>query len=292
MGDFPELRREIAHVAGRQWGHVTRGQLLGRGIAPGTISAWVSAGKLIPVHAGVYAVGYRRVEPVARALAAVLACGPGAVLSHDSALALWDLRRWPPVPELIAADHVRRPGIRAHRSRTLTDEQCTVQLAVPVTRAARAIHDMRRRLTVRQRIRLVNQARLRHVLTAEEAERLLHHRRNPTRSGLEDAFQRFVGRHDLPQPEINAHPGGHEVDAVYRRQRVIIELDDYATHGDPATFQADRDRDLAHLVDDDLVTIRLTRPRLTAETAERLRALLLRRGASPPPPPDPPGCSR
>jgi hypothetical protein len=276
------LRKSIAQLAGRQWGHVTRAQLRALDIPSGTIDAWVRRGVLILVHAGVYAVGYRREDPIARACAAVLACGPGAVLSHDSALALWGLRRWPRVHEVITPGCVRRPGIRAHRSRTLRRAEITRHYGIPVTRAARAIADMRRahRLTDRQVTRLTNQARLDHVLTADEAEALLRHRRNPTRSAAEDDLQRWFERHDIPQPVISVRRGGREIDAHFVDQGVILELDDYATHGDAATFQSDRDRDFDHLVDGDLVTVRLTPPRLTAQTAIRFKALLARRTAS------------
>jgi hypothetical protein len=267
------LRGQIAQLAARQSGHVTRTQLLALGLAPSTVAAWVSRGELVQVHAGVYAVGYRRVEPVARAMAAVLAAGPGAVLSHDSALALWNLRRWPREPEVLAPRRVRRPGIVAHRSRALRGAELTTQLGVPVTRAARALADMRRRLSPRQLIRLTNRARLAHILTADEAAVLLGHGRNPTRSGLEDAFQAFIERYGLPQPVTNAAVAGHEVDAFWPQQRVIVELDDYATHGDAATFLADRDRDAIHL-ELGISTLRLTRERFSAADAARLRHIL------------------
>jgi hypothetical protein len=196
---------KIAQLAGRQYGHVTRAQLLALGIPSSTIAHWVATGGLIRVHIGVYAVGYPRVEPVARAMAAVLAAGPGAVLSHDSALALWALRRWPRQLEVTVPRCVRRPGITAHRSRTLTPADTTVQLGVPVTRAARAIDDTRSRLTERQYIRLVNDARLQRLISADEAAERLGHGGNPTRSGLEDSFQRWITGHRIPQPLINAH---------------------------------------------------------------------------------------
>jgi very-short-patch-repair endonuclease len=274
--DFQTSRRRTAQLAGRQYGHATRRQLLDEGVPSTTIDAWIRDGVLLRVHQGVYAVTYRRVEPVARAMAAVLATGPGSVLSHDSALALWGLRRWPPQPEVIAPRHVRRPGIIAHRSTTLTRADMAVELGVATTRVARALHDISARITTRQRIRLTNQARLERLISAEEAQRLLGHARNPTRSGLEDAFQRWLEHHHLPQPETNATIDGHEVDALYRAQRLIIELDDYGTHGDAATFQSDRDRDFSHL-ELGYDTIRLTPERLTDATAQRLRRRLDRR---------------
>ncbi len=266
----------IAQLAARQYGHITRAQLLAAGLAARTITARIAAGRLVPVHPGVYALGYHRVEPVARAMAAVLACGRGAVLSHDSALALWGLRRWPHEPEVIAPGCVRRPGIVSHRSRTLTAADITVELGVPVTRPARALADMGRRLTPRQRTRLTNEARLKHILSGEEASALLHHHRHATRSGGEDDLQRWIERYDLPQPIINATVDGREVDAYFPEQRVIVELDDFATHGDPATFASDRERDAAGL-DLDLLTVRLVRDRLTAAEAARLRRILDRR---------------
>jgi very-short-patch-repair endonuclease len=277
---------KIAQIAQAQYGHVTRAQLLGLGIGSSTIASWLATGGLVRVYTGVYAVGYPRVEPVARAMATVLAAGPGAVLSHDSALALWGLRRWPQQPEVIAPRCVRRPRITAHRSTTLTPADMTRQLGVPVTRAARAIDDIRSRLTKRQYVRLINDARLKRLVSAEEAGRRLGHSRNPTRSGLEDAFQRWITRHHLPQPLVNELVDGHEVDAVWPVEKLIVELDHPATHSDPVTFRDDRRRDRTNR-EAGYETVRLTGEDLDREEAERLRRLLVRRRArSPPPGPD------
>jgi len=246
VGNLRTIRRAIARLAARQQGHVTRVQLLGLGVPVTTIEAWIRDGRLIPVHAGVYALGYCRPEPVARAMAAVLAAGSGAVLSHDSALALHGLRRWSQPIEVIAPRRVRRPGIVAHRSTTLTRAQTTMCLGVPVTRAARAIADMGPRLTAKQRVRLTNRGGLERLISVDKAEVLLGHRRNPTRSGLEDRFQAFVERHHLPQPLTNVDVAGFEVDAYWPSQRLIVELDDEETHGDAAMFASDRERDTVH----------------------------------------------
>jgi hypothetical protein len=290
VSSWSELSARIAQLAAGQYGHVTRRQLLELGVAPCHVRYRTSTGALVQVHRGVYAVEYRRVEPVARAMAAVLAGGPGAILSHDAALALWNLRRWPRDMELIAPRCVRRPGIVTHRSTTLRPAETTVHLGVPVTRVARAIADIHSRLTDRQRTRLVNDARLRRILGATEAQTLLGHDRNPTRSGLEDAFQRWIDRHHIPQPLINTRVAGHEVDALWPRERVILELDHPATHSDHATFRSDRRRDRENR-DLGYETARLTDQDLVAEEADRLMRLLARRRPpSPPPAPDPPGC--
>lgn len=275
MVDNPRISREIAHLVEKQQGHVKRTQLLALGLGEDAVDHRLRTGDLVWVHSGVYAVGYRRVEPVALAMAAVLAAGPGAVLSHDSALALFGLRAWPRQPHVIAPRRVRRPGIVAHRSKTLTRAETTMWLGVPTTRAARAIADMGGRLTPTQRVRLTNRGRLERLISAAEAEALLGHRRNPTRSGLEDRFQAFVERHHLPQPLTNEYVGGFEVDAYWPDHRFIVELDDEATHGDAATFVSDRERDAVHAALG-LRTMRLLDRDLKAPRQRRTLELLRR----------------
>jgi hypothetical protein len=275
VSDPATLRSQIAHLSGRQHGHVTRAQLLGLGMAPSTISAWMRGGKLVRVHLGVYAVGYRRVEPRALAVAAVLACGDGAALSHDSAAALWRLpRRWPRDPEVTAPRCIRRPAIVAHRSRTLRPRDIVTHYGIRVTTVLRTLADLRPRLTDEQFARAVNGARLDHSLSTDDATRLLGDAHAPiTRSKLERDFLAFCAHHGLPTPVINTRLHGHEVDAHFPDHRLIVELDDYATHGDPATFAADRVRDADHL-EHDHRTLRLTRERFTAAEAARLTRLL------------------
>lgn len=252
---------------------MTRQQLLDLGMTATSIAAWVRDAKLIRVHAGVYAVGYRRLEPTALAKAAVMAAGDGAVLSHDSAAALWGLRRWPRTPEVTAPGCVRRTGITAHRSRTLDRRHITTQYGIRTTSVARTLTDIRRRLTPRQFARFVNQARLNHQLSTDAATALLGAPAPITRSELERDFLSWIARHRLPTPIINTRLHGVEVDALFPHHRVVIELDDYATHGDPATFQTDRERDATHLEHGHL-TLRLTRERFTAKEARRLRRIL------------------
>ncbi len=285
VSSWSELWPRIAQLAAGQYGHVTRWQLLDLGVTPADIRYRTAIGALVVVHRGVYALGYRRVEPVARAMAAVLAAGPGAVLSHDSALALWGLRRWPPQPEVIAPRCVRRPGITAHRSTTLTSADTAVQLGVPVTRAARAIDDIRSRLTARQHTRLVNDARLRRIISGDEAAARLGHHRNPTRSAGEDELQRWIERYRLPQPITDGWVEDHQADALWPQEKVIVELDHPATHSDPETFRADRMRDRRNR-ELGYETVRLTEADLNRDEARRLTRLLLGRRA---PSPDPPG---
>ena len=87
--DFPQLHR----LAGRQWGVVTRGQLIRLGFSANGIAGCVRTGRLIRLHRGVYAVGHDRLRLQGRWMAAVMACGPGAALSHRDAAVMWDLRQ-------------------------------------------------------------------------------------------------------------------------------------------------------------------------------------------------------
>ncbi|MGH2913595.1 MAG: DUF559 domain-containing protein [Solirubrobacteraceae bacterium] len=294
----PERERAIAAFAAKQYGHVTRRQLLDLGFSSGGIAGRLAAGRLATVHLGVYAVGVRRNDPLARAAAAVLACGPGAVLSHWSALALWELvPRWPPKPHVTVTTARQRPRIQIHRSRTLTRADRRLQLGIWTATPARALLDVATDLTDRQRTRIVNEARQKGILhlatLAELLGRCPNHpgekalrgfveaSGNPTRSALEDEFVAFLTRFGLPMPRLNAVVEGHERDAVYDAERLIVELDGWAWHRERAQFESDRERDATALAAG-WPTLRLTRERMRAAPeaeAERLRAILVARRA-------------
>lgn len=287
----------IAAVARTQHGYVTRSQLVAHGLGGGAIEYRVKIGRLIPVYAGVYAVGHVPLGLEASAHAAVLACGAGAVLSHDSAAGLWKyLKHWTPPPyEVTARSKRRRPGITVHRATTLTRRDTTRQLGVPVTSPARTVFDMTPRLRTDAALRrFVNDARLTYTFhLGDLAELLRRHpyhpatrrlepfldpRRaaGPTRSEFEDAFVEFARRHDLPAPITNTHVHGYEVDALFPEERVIVELDGAEFHLDRDAFESDRDRDAA-LLALGYVTVRITWERLKqrpAREADRLRKIL------------------
>jgi hypothetical protein len=270
-------------VAVGQHGHITRWQLLNLGLSSSAITYRLATGVLVPVHTGVYAVGYVRVEPVARAMAAVLACGEGAVLSHESAAALWGLRRWPDVPEVITPGHVRRPHITTHRSRTLEPTDLRVQLGVLTVSAGRAIADIAPRLSDKQLTRATQDARHEGHLKPTDLQKLLLRcprlhdlvdpRQKPTRSGFEDDLTRWLTQHGLPLPIINATVNGHEVDALYPEQKVILELDSWRYHKDYRTWRSDRERDGENLAHGGYRTFRIPE-HLTDTKATQLHAIL------------------
>jgi very-short-patch-repair endonuclease len=280
---------QIARIADRQFGHVTREQLLQLGVSKRTITRWADVGRLIRIHAGVYAVGHAQHAPEALAMAAVLACGDQAVLSHDSAAALWGVRTWPTQPEVTAPQDRRRPGIRAHRTQTLTHHDIRRHRNIRVTSPSRTILNIQGRLTDRQLIRAVNELRLHDHLGATELARLLKASarvsrlidtaQKPTRSGKEDAFVAFCRRHGLPTPAVNTKLFGHEVDALFAAEKVIVEIDHWGTHNSYASFESDRERD-ATAAEHGYVTVRVTTARLAADPAHeaaRLHKILERR---------------
>ena len=132
-------------LAATQNGNVTRGQLLELGLNDDAIAYRVKIGRLYRVFRGVYAVGRRPITPQEWASAAVLACGPGAVLSHSSAMALWGYwRHWDKPLEVTVVGDRRTPGIRVHRSATLRRRELTAHLGVRATTPARMLLDMSR----------------------------------------------------------------------------------------------------------------------------------------------------
>jgi very-short-patch-repair endonuclease len=266
----PPLQR----LATGQHGILTRSQLLQAGVRSDTIRRWLSAGRLIRVHQGIYALGHLPPSPHARTMAAVLACGPHAVLSHRSAAQLYGLIRYAGPIEVTAPTRRRRPGVIVHQS-PLTDREVSRHWGIPTTSPARTLTVLAHTLSPASLTRAVNEARLAHLMSRDDLPPRLRRDQpaRPTRSAFEDAFRAFCTRHHLPQPEINALIAGYEVDALWRAHNLVAELDGEEFHQD---FEADRAKD-ADLVEAGLRVVRLTWDRLTHQPrreAARFRRLL------------------
>ena len=215
-----------------------------------------------------------------------MACGARSVLSHDSAAALYGLRKWPRIPEIsspLRRDHKR---IRAHRTTTLTRRDVTVRDGIRVTTVARTTADIAPRLTDTQLTNLIHEARRNRDLPDRELERLYRvcpraadvydSEEAPSRSIFQHEFKQFLVAFDLPIPEFEARWEGFEVDAFYPDHRLIIELDGYRDHSQPDRFEADRERD-ARAIELKFDTLRITWRRLKgkpAELARQYRAIL------------------
>lgn len=197
-------------------------------------------------------------------MAAVLACGPNALLSHRSAAALWDLL--PAIgssAEVIAprGSRVKRSGIAVHRPRQLHPDDRAGRCGIPVTTVARTLLDLAEVLRPRQLERAIDQAELLQLFDLRAIERLKersHGHRGlaalnrlvadyrgptPTRSELERQFLDLCRKARLPAPATNSFVAGFEVDAVWHDGRLVVELDGYRYHGTRQAFERDRVRD-------------------------------------------------
>jgi very-short-patch-repair endonuclease len=242
----PDPDAVAAGIAARQHGVISLTQLRYAGLTRRAIGRRVASGKLYRIHRGVYAVGHPGLSREGRWMAAVVACGDGAVLSHRSAAALFGFApkprgRWDELtPEVTVpgdGGRARRAGIVLHRSSTLLPSQTTRRAGIPVTKPARTLADLRREISASEwRAALREAEYLRLPLTGLFES-------DGTRSEPEAAFLRLLRRHRLPMPEVNARLGPYTVDFLWRDARLVVELDTYGTHGGRAMFHADRERD-------------------------------------------------
>jgi hypothetical protein len=263
--------RAISELAAGQHGLVTRAQLASVGLGDHAIDTRLLNGRLHPVHRGVYLVGHTNALPHAPEMAAVLACGPGAVVSHRSAALLWALlafearehaRAWRRVEVTVAGrDPGLKPGIHVHRVRALDPRETRACDGIPITTPARTLLDLamtastwelerataeafRRRLTSDRELCFLL-ARHRGRRGAGILRKLLERNAPPalTRSAAEDRFLALVRAAPIPEPAVNVRLGPHEVDFLWRRQRLVVEIDGFDFHSSRAAFERDRLRD-------------------------------------------------
>lgn len=268
----------VAQIAARQHGVVAFQQLIAAGLDPSGIWRRVGAGRLHRIHRGVYAVGHRNLSHQGWWMAAVLACGEGALLSHRSAAMNWGLIRpctgTVDVTVPTSAGRGRRKGIRIHRSTSLTREEATIRQRIPTTTPARTVLDLRRVLDREELQAAIAQAEIAR-LPIGRLPNFLH---EPTRSKLERRFLRLCRRYGLPQPEVNVKVGPYEVDFLWRDHRLIVETDGWETDRTRAAFELDRLRD-AELKARGYEVVRFTYWRVVDDPDEVARVIghLLRR---------------
>jgi hypothetical protein len=301
--------RRVAATAARQHGLVTTAQLLATGIASDTITAWLRRGRLHRVHRGVYSVGHRALGDEGWLLAAVLAVGPDAAVSHLSAGRLWGVVRdrikvQRSAVYVISPRHVRRrPYIRTHHAPGLDRGDRMLFGRIPITSPARTLLDLagllpqdRLRRAVRQAEveRLVNRRDLEFQLSRAPAGRPAPCRLAaviavgpaPTRSELEDRTLDLLLRHDFPRPLINVAPPGLdrklEVDFLFPDLRLVVEADGDRYHGTRLAREADAQRQ-ADLEAAGYRVVRLNWRQVTREegqTVRRLRRIVADEGPS------------
>jgi hypothetical protein len=265
------LDHEIAALADRQHGVVSRRQLRVLGLSDPATSARVAAGRLHPIFAGTYAVGHRITGRTGRMLAAVLACGDDTTISHGSAaelLGLWDKRV--AAVDVIAPRRAGRkiPGIRWHNVLRPTPGEIELCDGIPCTTVSRTLVDMAGRTGFTSLSRLVEQAAIQRRLDVPDVDRVLargrrrgapslraildlwrsdDERKPRLRSPLEARLLPALIAAGIPRPECNvklqAEGRWIEVDLLWRDQRLAIEADGEETHGTRSAFQNDRRRD-------------------------------------------------
>ena len=247
---------------------MTWAQLLALGYSASMIKRWVKTGWLHRVHRGVYAVGHARLTVRGRWMAAVLAGGPDAVLSHRAAAALWDIRPIPSGPiDVTSTSRHNLPGIRFHWSRSLHADDTALVDGIPVTSLARTLLDLAEILSAQKLRTTLEAAQRRDLLDAVAMHRLLarsNGRRGVrplsqalkllgdeapwTQSELEREFLEFVREAGLPEPRCNVVVDGLAVDCFWPEHNLIVELDGYAFHKARRSFDEDRRRDTVHTV--------------------------------------------
>lgn len=302
----PLRDRALGRLAARQHGVVALSQLRELGLSASAVRSRVAAGRLHPLHRGVYAVGHPLVTMEGRWLAAVLACGPGAVLSHRSAAALWGLRPTARATIDVTAPRRagrKRDGIAVHSDATLAPADCGSARTIPCTTPARTLLDLAATVDRQALERACDRAEVLRLMDIRAVHELLvrapgrcgapllrsvlgEQDRHPelTRSELEERFLALCRHAGLPRPEVNVRvevaSEGVEVDFVWRTRGLIVETDGHATHGTRRAFERDRERD-RHLMLAGWRVVRFTWcdvSRSPAEVASTLRALLERVG--------------
>jgi very-short-patch-repair endonuclease len=244
----PDPDAVIARIAARQHGVVSLAQLERAGIRRQGRSTRLRRGWLHRVHRGVFAVGHAGLSREGLWMAAVLAVGPGAALSHFSAGTLWGVLGSRgrgsarsvelPIHVTVSGASESRRGIRVHRSRTLTPEKITVRLGIPVTTPARTLFDLRSVLGRRQLAAVLRQAEFLGLPLDPSLEP------DRTRSELEGKLLALCRRHRLPRPEVNVRIGSFIVDFLWRDRRLVVEVDGFRAHGTRSAFESDRARDV------------------------------------------------
>jgi very-short-patch-repair endonuclease len=239
--------RRVAEIAKKQHGVVSISQLRGAGVSETAVRGRVRNGRLHRLHRGVYAVGHAGVNHEGRWMAAVLAYGERAVLSHGSAAAHWGLLRHIDGPVDVSVPvrsrRRRRKGIRLHRCASLELEEgfdsrlVTRHEGIPITTPARTIADLRGIVPPHLVRRATRQAEILGLPLGGIAT-------DGTRSDLERDFLRLCRRHALPFPEVNVGVGRWTVDFLWRHERLAVETDSYRWHRGAVAFEDDHARDL------------------------------------------------
>ena len=285
------VERDVAALAGVQGGVIGTGQLAALGVDRFVVRRWVQAGRLHPWLHGVYAVGHTRVGALGRRMAAVLACGEGSVISHQTAADEWDLIR---SASGVIHVSVPTPGgrkghhqVRIHRRPHLPAVSKTTKGALPIITREQTLLDIALTTKPTRLAKAIDQAHHGRVIDhttltglarsgqpgARRLREALKLPATPTRSELEDAFLDLCDSHGIPRPLVNTQIGPYLVDFLWPEDHLIVETDGYEHHGTRQAFNDDRRRDADLLAAYGLTTLRFTYDDVTRAAASTARTI-------------------
>jgi len=234
------------------------------GVSTAAIKHRVAVRRLRRVDECVYAIGHR-LTAQGRCMSAVLGSARGAVLSHRSAAAAWDLRQWPAGPVEVTVPRLgarSRPGVVVHGTRHLDQDELTVRDGIPCTTVARTLVDLAAVALPREMKRALEQSLVLHLYDGRAMEAVLSrsngrrgvkvlrrlltdlHEPAPTNRELERRLLDLIRDANLPLPAVNAHIGEHQVDFHWPEHRLVVETDGHTYHSNPIALARDRRRDL------------------------------------------------
>jgi very-short-patch-repair endonuclease len=254
------VREKVMRVADLQWGRVSRRQLRQVGASERRISHWIRDGYLRQVLPRVYAVGHVAESVEAELIAAILYAGPGAMLSHATALWWHGLLENQPIPIQVSTPRKcaspRRIQVYARRRVKLIHHR-----RLPTTTVAQALLDFSVTAPVDSVVRALAEADYRRVLsqtalyaacgsgragsvTLKKALRQHTPELARTKSELERTFRALCRRGGIPAYKVNHRVCGIKVDAFWPDLGVVVELDGVQGHTTPAQMRRDHRRDL------------------------------------------------
>jgi hypothetical protein len=286
----------IGQIAAARQGQITVEQIAESGLSKDAIATRTKRGTLFREYRGVYSVGKPATTPIEKSSAAVLACGRRSALGGHSTLSLFGVvKYWPARPEVVTARRIRRKGINVRRTATLLRPEVTEHQGITTVTLARALLDVAPSLTRKRLERVVNNALHTPFVSQSELRAVCEKHPNhpgaellvdfydttdgPTRSGWEDDLKRFRTEFGFDGMIVNTVVNGHEVDAYFPDERLILQLDGWPSHRSHDRFIADREQDADNL-DDDRETIRITHERFyesREREAARVHRILARR---------------
>jgi very-short-patch-repair endonuclease len=277
----------VAALAGAQRTIVGHEQLVALGCGRHVIAHWVTRGRLRVVFHGVYSVVRGELPPLAREQAALLACGRHAFLSHHTAAAVWGLRRALPGEvevSVVGRYCASRQGIRVHRIQEIDRREIRHHEGLWVSTPARAVLEIAETRSPGEVAAAIDDGLAGRVLRRGEVDDVLARHRGRrgagrlaavlaggggrviSRSEAERVFRRVIREAGLPQPEVNQPFRRWELDFLWRKERLVVEIDGHQFHSGPASFNNDHEKDLA-VRDAGLDLMRFTRDHVVKRSA-------------------------